>query len=122
MTARELGKTRTKIKRLLKEWIPLLELEKWTLNISYEAKVPAGEEAEEGWDYYADAEPSWEYSTAIIRFFLEPLSGVTSKELEETVVHELVHCVVNEMRDKNIKHEERVVSILTKALMKERHT
>ena len=44
-------------------------------------------------------------------------AGMSNEELERTVVHELVHALVNELREGGIDHEERVVTTLTKAVL-----
>jgi len=41
------------------------------------------------------------------------MKEMTEAEIEETVIHELLHAVVNEMREDGHEHEERVVSHLT---------
>jgi hypothetical protein len=60
---------------------------------------------------YAD----WRYGTAKICINLPAFENLDAKEIERTVIHELVHILVNEMREGEIHHEERVVTGLTKA-------
>jgi hypothetical protein len=61
---------------------------------------------------YAD----WRYGTASIHFNVPGFDGLSLEEIERTVVHELVHILVNEMREGEMHHEERVVTGLTKAM------
>jgi predicted SprT family Zn-dependent metalloprotease len=61
---------------------------------------------------YAD----WKYRTAHIYINLPALKRKTSYQIEEIIVHELMHVLVNEMREGNIKHEERVVTSLTESI------
>lgn len=56
---------------------------------------------------------SWEYRQAQITFNMPLLAAKKEEEIEEIIVHEMVHVLVNEMREKGIKHEERVVTELT---------
>lgn len=57
----------------------------------------------------------WRYSEAVVYFNLPALRDMSVEEIERTVVHELCHVLVNEMRSGDIDHEERVVTGLTKA-------
>lgn len=61
----------------------------------------------------------WEYNRATIGVNLPCASTQTDDELEEAVVHEFCHILVNETReeDENWRHEERVVSTLARAFM-----
>jgi hypothetical protein len=66
---------------------------------------------------YASVYADWRYGTAVIHVYLPAFRGKTDGEIEEIVVHELVHILVNETQAGGIDHEERVVTGLTKAFM-----
>jgi hypothetical protein len=57
----------------------------------------------------------WRYMTASLSINVPAIRRMTDDELERAVVHELIHIIVNEMREGGIDHEERTVSWLTKA-------
>ncbi len=57
----------------------------------------------------------WRYMTATVAVNVPAVARLTDTQLERAVVHEFVHVLVNEMREKGIDHEERVVTMLTKA-------
>lgn len=59
----------------------------------------------------------WRYGTATIYFNLPGFVGLDDEEVELAVLHELVHILVNEMREGERHHEERVVTGLTKAFL-----
>ena len=59
----------------------------------------------------------WRYGTATVRLNLPALAEHSDNDIEMIVVHELVHILVNEMREEGIDHEERVVTGLTKAFL-----
>jgi hypothetical protein len=59
----------------------------------------------------------WRYMTATIAVNVPAVARLSDDELERTVVHELCHALVNEMRETGIDHEERVVTMLTKAFL-----
>jgi hypothetical protein len=64
----------------------------------------------------------WEYKQAHIWVYLYNFyNNIPKKDMkkkaENTVVYELGHAIVNEMREKGIKHEERVVTHLTNMIL-----
>jgi hypothetical protein len=61
----------------------------------------------------ADCNCNWKYLEATIRFSELELKFRTKEEIKKIVLHEMIHIVVNEMREEGIDHEERVVSHLT---------
>lgn len=60
---------------------------------------------------------SWEYMQAKVCINLPSFDELEDGEIERAVLHELVHILVNEMREGEMHHEERVVSSLTKAFI-----
>lgn len=60
---------------------------------------------------------SWQYGTAKMLFNVPAFSKLDKHEIERAVLHELCHVLVNEMREGEIHHEERVVTCLQKAFM-----
>jgi hypothetical protein len=69
----------------------------------------------------AMCESNWQYMDSMITFNLTHMQGLSKEQIEETVVHELMHIFLNEMRadecTEGIEHEERVASSLQKAFM-----
>ncbi len=59
----------------------------------------------------------WRYGTAKIIINVPALDGLIPADLEALVVHELCHILVNEMRENELHHEERVVTGLQKAFV-----
>lgn len=59
----------------------------------------------------------WEYRQASIEFYPVNMRIDTKEEIRGHVLHELLHVVVGEMREKSLKHEERVVCSLTDIIM-----
>ena len=64
----------------------------------------------------------WKYGTASISINVPAFKGMKNRQIEKIIVHELVHVLVNEMREDGIEHEERVVTGLAKAFMWTRKT
>ncbi len=59
----------------------------------------------------------WMYADAKISINLPAFEFIESFNIERVVVHELCHILVNEMREGELHHEERVVTGLTKAFL-----
>ena len=59
----------------------------------------------------------WKYGTAKILFNAPAWKKLDKEAIERAVLHELCHILVNEMREGELHHEERVVTGLQKAFM-----
>lgn len=132
ITASHLNKRSKKIEKFqnlldsyLDYWIPVLGLDSWSRITSYfniETRPSSGT--------LGDAAVNWQYTEADITIYLAEIvdGDFPEDRLEYVVVHELCHCLVNEMRDENsdekhlnkylIPHEERVVSNLAMAFLR----
>lgn len=102
------------------KWVKRLGLLWWDLELTYytdpaeilrEFTVTDDEMTQA--KVYAD----WRYATAKILVNLPAFEGMTERKIERVIVHELCHVLVNEMREDDIHHEERVVTGLTKAFL-----
>lgn len=95
---------RTRIERLIKKWRPLLGLEDWMMEFRYDERKEKG---------CCIATPCYEEAT--IGFNLNRIRKEMVKpgELEELVVHELVHAIV-------WKASERSVTQISRALLRAR--
>lgn len=65
----------------------------------------------------AFCESDWRYMTAVIKVNLDLLKEIDDKDLEEIVVHELMHVILNEMREGGTGHEERVATFLARSFI-----
>lgn len=109
-----------KLNQYIDKWLKSLGLLWWKITIVYldDAKELVQQEFYRGDETvlartYAD----WRYGTGTIYFNITALDGMEDTEIENTVVHELAHILVNEMREGELHHEERVVTGLTKAFL-----
>jgi hypothetical protein len=59
----------------------------------------------------------WRYLTAKIIVNVNALTDMDETNIESMVIHELCHILVNEMRESDLHHEERVVTGLARAFM-----
>lgn len=112
---------RDTLKALFGQWIDRLGLAWWDITIRY-YDAP-GEIVERFGDQNGESLIAartmvlWQYGTATIDVNLTAFEDLTPVEIERTVVHELCHILVNEMREGELHHEERVVTGLTKAFL-----
>lgn len=112
-------KTRKILRKLFKKWCYRLGLNWWKVDVYY---ITDPETVARKFHERDDAVclmrtwVSWEYAEATVEVNLPALKGRTEENLEREVVHELVHVLVNEMREGKMHHEERVVTSITKAI------
>ena len=101
------------------EWIPVLGLGYWVITNEYHHGPYVDNKGVVSADRRASAEADWRYMTATIRW---DLSGdLEAGELEMVAVHELVHCVLDEVyREENDghAHTERVAQMLESAFLR----
>ncbi len=107
-------------KKYFEKWLNPLGLQWWDITIVYYS------EPQDILEYFQHEgsvvvpftnTTHWEYGTSVIRVNVHALETMEDNEIETGVVHELVHTLVNEMRENEMHHEERVVTGLTKAFL-----
>ena len=100
------------IRKYFRWWLHWTGLGYWniTLQISGEQK-----QSSDGGMLAGHCDCSWKYLTATITIYLPALEGCTPAQIEKVIIHELVHVLINEMREGDSDHEERVVTQLQKA-------
>ena len=107
------------VEAAMAEWIPVLGLGYWVITNEYHHGPYVDNKGTVSADRRASAEADWRYMTAMIRW---DLSGeLRTGELEMVTVHELVHCMLDEVwREENdgSNHTERVTTMLEKAFLR----
>lgn len=121
MTDKDFKALNVTIKRLLNTWGYNLGFRHWDINYKLERDYSSDNR-----DICAETSISWEYMDMMITFYGHKLEGKDEAAIEEIVIHELSHALVNEMRapsaccedqsDDMMKHEERVVTMITNAI------
>lgn len=94
------------VRKLLKYYKHEFFLGQWTLYIGFSDEPPS--------DFVRGCTlaRSWEYMQASLEFYPCNMRNDSREEIRRHVRHEMLHLVVAEMREKNLKHEERVVTTL----------
>jgi len=111
-------KAHARIQASFDRWITVLGLRWWSMEIWYYAsrKDFMKSSGASGPNVAMRNTTKWEYGDVTIQVCVPALAHLRGEDLDRAVVHELLHTLVNEMRDDGIKHEERVVTALTKAV------
>lgn len=112
--------TKQKIQTYVTKWLKPLGLLWWDVNVVYLDKPKELNDKE----FFSDSgmilgktHVNWQYGLATVYFNVPAFDEMKDEDIEEVVVHELVHILVNEMREPDMHHEERVVTGLTKAFL-----
>jgi len=116
MTDKEFNVLKGKIDRIVKWWIKQSGLGWWRVAVEYERE---DKELDATGKYALAAETTakWQYLDATIIFNMRALTERSLDDLEGTIVHELMHIFVNEMRERGLLHEERVATSLAKGFI-----
>lgn len=128
MTDAEYRTQRKRLKTLQDKWVGTLGLRWWHTTFVY-SREPLKSEAAEGRTCLAQTIVDWEYLNATITFDMQAIADESDDDLEMAFVHECMHVFVHEMRmwaglevthekqEEAMKHEERVVTQLTNAVI-----
>lgn len=126
MTDAEYEKIKSHCDALFTKWTDHLWLHHWQIIYRYERegiKDYATANGKDGTAVMMDCTPNWKYMQALIRIdcmsALDVMNDKRPHEVEETAIHELLHCVLDELQvlPKHKDHEEHVASHLERALM-----
>lgn len=131
MNDKEYEELRNRIREIARAWLQVLGLGFWKIDLEYsrDGKGVCDPHSDLGneWDCAASVLVKWQYLNANIIFNLPIMLEMSDNEIEDTIIHEICHVLVNEMREYSQveiseerlhigrAHEERVVSSLTNA-------
>lgn len=124
---RLLARERRRTTRLVKQWRDTLGLSHWKVNHTYHDGPFLVDGALDS-EAVGSCLARWQYQTASLNFNVRETAKMSDDDLEEVVIHELMHAMVNEMRPQNLPacwvrdagdaaHEEHVVTTLTNAIL-----
>lgn len=111
MTDAEFERIKERLDSLVVVWKGRMRLGYWGLDCYYSRTTSLfARDAGTDPDRSAACKPQFEYFVASLYFNLEVLLDCTYQEQEQTVVHELAHCITDELtrRDAPLSFEERM--------------
>lgn len=115
MTA-QMAEVRERIRNIVTRWITPMGLNWWDVEVKFVYQAPL---ADSSFLTIARADVEWEYKLASITFYVPEMVDMEDKELEEIVVHEMVHILVAPIQqdDGNQQMTEFGITLLTDALL-----
>ncbi len=110
---KQFEREKRRIKRAFRRLKPRLWAGWWMWHLFYD-RHPDDNEQKAGASVFAD----WRYRDATITFYMPAVAGLDDQELDELIIHEVLHAWVNPMRPREPKThevdlEESVVTNLT---------
>lgn len=91
-------KQQRRITAALDKWVPILGLDRWFLRHAFINEVAPDK------DIIATTSANWEYMDAKFQWYLPAVRIVDDAYLETTVVHELVHCLLDSVTPDGDEH------------------
>jgi len=107
---RTIPQLRLLLRKYVKKWKTNLYLNTWHIDFNIRDYL---ENDPGDFSTAATCNADWKYFYAVLNFSYSKMREMEETEIEKIVIHEMLHVVVNEMREDGIDHEERVVSHLT---------
>ena len=113
---------KSRIASLEQYWCDALGLvPTWTIRTRYvrDGYVSPNPDAQDKGSGVADCSVNWQYQDAVISWNMPEITLLDDEELDRTVCHEVMHILLNEMREgaeTNLNHEERVATGFQRAL------
>jgi len=124
---RRLVREKKRCTRFVKMWRERLGLSHWRIDHTYHDGPFLVDGALDS-EATASCLARWQYQSASLNFNVRETEQLDDERLEEVVIHELGHILVNEMRPLNLPagwvrdasdaaHEEHVVTLITNAIL-----
>ena len=106
-------KTKKVAKKYFEWWSRWLGLNYGSMNLIFVEFIKDAS----GPDVAGTCETDWRYQETTVTLALHKLRELDRCQIEKVIVHELMHVLINEMREEGIGHEERVATNLQKAFV-----
>jgi hypothetical protein len=118
----QMGLVRNKLEPLFDKWLKILGLDEYKIDVVYYYNDPV-DSSDSAYKISMNVMSDWAYMLATINVYLVNLKSASEYELEEDVVHELIHMCLHEMehtyREEDYQnHKERVVVKLSRAILR----
>ena len=107
--------------KLVRKWIGKVWVGWWRIDIIYltnkEYAKAEGYKNKHARCSVATCHTTWNYLEAVINVNKDALKALSDERIEYCVVHELMHILLNEMREDGTEHEERVATLLARSFI-----
>lgn len=126
MSGKQYAVTEARLKRAHDKWLEIMGMKNWRTILIFhrdDYPIPPHPDGTTLSAMYVVAD--WRYMIATIHVNVRALRGFPEEKLEQYLVHEFAHCLINELRrddPESQAHEERVVTMLTLALVRAHDT
>ena len=111
MTDKEYNAQRTRVRKIIKKWHQSLGLNWWRVTYTFKREKAERENDEDkDWATTAKCIASPNYLDATIIFYLPEVATMPDEELEETVLHEMMHIFLSPMSTKEKDDQEELVA------------
>ena len=104
---------------MIKKWVANTWLGWWKIDVVFLdfKEYSEQEDIENPYRSVAICITNWEYMYAVIKVNSSILENEDIDDIEYYAIHELMHVILNEMREDSAKHEERVATFLAKSFL-----
>ena len=112
-----------RIKAIVGIWHKVLGLDWWRMTYLYSREKIVSESGD-GFTCLGMAHVQWQYQAATITLNVPSLADESDSVVEMVVIHEMMHVFLHETREQTddwAKHEDRVASTLTSAIIRTRN-
>jgi hypothetical protein len=106
---------RQRIIDVIQKWAPMVGLDDWHFKLDV-SREP-GPLGDNNFRRVLSIEPDWRYMDACIVAHLPQITDTSDADLEEYIVHELMHAHLDELDVADTDHEERVATTLARAFI-----
>lgn len=94
MNDKEYAKQKARVKKYWDKWFDTIGLAWWNVNITWDR-----ERREDRPSQLGETSSKWQYRSAHVTFQLPEIATVTDERLEECVVHEMTHILLQGIED-----------------------
>ncbi len=115
MRKREIKRQHKRIQAIADKWLRPLGLLWWSVEFTYRYDRKHFR-SKDGREAFAITYADWRYMRAVVEVNMKMLPNVSDEELEEYLLHEFMHILLDETGSGN-HHEERVATTLANAFL-----
>lgn len=116
MTDKQYAAQKKRVMQVWEKWFSDIGMGWWAVELEW-----SREREEDSWTTIAVTHANWQYRTGNVKFFLPTCADLSDDQLEEAVVHEMVHIMaegIHDLRDDQAREiTEYTVTTIARALI-----